>query len=380
MTRMKILFLVLSLSLLSCYTKSIPSQPEVQELIPSEKIISVKVEGQGVEGFYGSCVIVSMTGQDNLLIEYSIDGGKTWSIYNEGFEVCNTTSILYKPGVSSGNYRPGLYVINIDRKPPEIIASIEPLPNKDGWNNTDVIVSFYCRDYESGIRECPQPVRVSNEGKNQIIKARAIDKVGNIQQIEVVINIDKTPPFISVKGVENKRVYSICDRPSPEFLAEDSLSGLKTAQSFHTEDRRVGELFYTVRASDMADNITELKLSYRINYKFEGFRPPVSMEKPFRKGSVIPVIFRLSDGCGNPVSDVEAKIKIELVSRTVPEGEAAEFEEQPLFGDRGDEFWYDYVNSQYVYNLSTDNLFEGLWRITVSLDDGQSYSTIVGIK
>jgi hypothetical protein len=56
MTR-KILFFVLSLSLLSCYTKGIPSQPEVQEIIPSEKIISVKVEGQGVEGFYGSCVI-----------------------------------------------------------------------------------------------------------------------------------------------------------------------------------------------------------------------------------------------------------------------------------------------------------------------------------
>jgi|GEM_PF-2671395 len=380
MNWMRILIFLLSLSLLSCYAKSIPSQSEIQELIPAEKNISVRVEGQGVEGVYGSCVIVSMTGQDNLLIEYSIDGGKTWSIYNEGFEVCNTTSILYKPRMSSGKYRYGLYVINIDRKPPEVIASIDPPPNKDGWNNTDVTVSFYCRDYESGIRECPQSVRVSNEGKNQIIRARAIDKVGNSQQIEVVINIDKTPPFVSVKGVENKRAYYICERPFPEFMAEDGLSGLKNAQSFHTEDRRVGELFYAVRASDIADNKTELKLSYSIKYKFEGFRPPVSLEKPFRKGSVIPVIFRISDGCGNPVSDAQAKIKIELISRTLPEEVPVEIGEQPLFGDKGDEFWYDYLNSQYVYNLSTDKLFEGLWRITVSLDDGKSYSTTLGIK
>lgn len=354
-----------------------PSKEE--EIVETSAI--VKILGKEVEGFYGSCVNVSISNQNaDETIEYSLDGGNTWSLYKEPFEICSTTSLLYRSNSLKTKKRPALFVINIDRTPPEISAVIEPGPNKEGWNNTEVTVSFICKDNESGIRECPVPVKLMSEGRGQTITARAVDKVGNERILKTVVNIDRIPPVITIKGIEDKRSYLLCEEPDADFSATDELSGLKMARSIKTEDKRVGEFLYTVIASDRAGNRIEERRTYRVLYKFEGFRPPVSLQGPFKKGSVIPVRFGLSDGCGNPVYDAIARLSIELVSRAIPEGEPVELEEGPLFGDKGDLFWYDYTSSQYVYNLSTEPLFEGTWKITVRLDDGQSYSTLITIR
>ncbi|TFG38120.1 MAG: hypothetical protein E4H46_00380 [Desulfobacterales bacterium] len=98
-----------------------------------------------------------------------------------------------------------------DNDPPVINASVEPPPNATGWNNTDVTVSFECTDTASGIKTCPDPVRVSSEGQGQVISGTAVDFAGNSATVSVTLNIDKTPPRIEI--------YS----PSDDFVTNSAL-------------------------------------------------------------------------------------------------------------------------------------------------------------
>ena len=47
--------------------------------------------------------------------------------------------------------------LNIDKTPPTLTSASDPAPNINGWNNTDVTVSFECLDATSGIAICPDP-------------------------------------------------------------------------------------------------------------------------------------------------------------------------------------------------------------------------------
>lgn len=376
-TCITLIFVLLILSCRGTAKEVISIQNEPQGF---ETTAVAKINGTGIDGFYGDCVTVSILNLDER-VEYSIDGGRLWTPYSVPFEVCSSTTVLYRGIRSKGIGKPKIVAINIDKNPPEILPIIEPPPNPEGWNNSEVTISFICRDRESGIKECPSPVRLSEEGNFQSVKGSAKDKVGNEGFGEVKINIDRTPPRIYITGLVDGRSYFLCDKPSADFRAEDNLSGVKDAQAFTIpDDRAVGSFRYIVRATDRAGNLIEEVRNYQIIYKFEGFGAPVNYKKPFKQGSVIPVRFKLSDGCGNRIIDALAKFTIDLISRVVPEDPVVQIEDEPLFGDRGDLFTYDYVTGEYVYNLSTESLFSGIWKISVTLNDGMTYSELIGIK
>lgn len=119
--------------------------------------------------------------------------------------------------------------INIDKTPPTIMGSRAPLPNANGWNNTDVTVNFVCSDSLSGIDTCgPQNQVVSSEGVNQFRSGTAVDLAGNSATATVGgINIDKTPPTMncsanpSVLWPPNHKLINV----SASVLVSDSLSG-----------------------------------------------------------------------------------------------------------------------------------------------------------
>src|SRR5262245_51827698 len=64
-------------------------------------------------------------------------------------------------------------IFGVDDDPPTIRATATPGPNANGWNNTNVTVTFTCADAVSGIASCPPPVVVSAEGANQIVFGNA---------------------------------------------------------------------------------------------------------------------------------------------------------------------------------------------------------------
>lgn len=100
----------------------------------------------------------------------------------------------------AGNTANASVTLSIDKSAPFISAAPRPAPNAAGWNNTDVTVTFTCSDALSGIATCPQPSTVSSEGRGQAVTGSTIDVAGNGATATASINLDNTPPTVSISS------------------------------------------------------------------------------------------------------------------------------------------------------------------------------------
>jgi len=117
--------------------------------------------------------------------------------------------------------------VNIDTTPPVISAAASPSPNAAGWNNSNVMVTFMCSDSLSGITNCTAPTTVSTEGGNQVITGVATDLAGNIATAAVTVNLDKTPPGVSVTSpMSGSTIGQSSSSISVSGSDADSLSGV----------------------------------------------------------------------------------------------------------------------------------------------------------
>jgi WD40 repeat protein len=100
-----------------------------------------------------------------------------------------------------GNQGGGLCdkALKLDTEPPTITAKLEPRPTAQGWNNSDVRVTFECVDTLSGIASCSEPKTLTQEGKDQPVTGEAVDNMGNRASTTVKVSIDKTPPTGALK-------------------------------------------------------------------------------------------------------------------------------------------------------------------------------------
>ena len=120
---------------------------------------------------------------------------------------------------------PILGTVLLDNTPPDITATLAPQPKENGWNNSDVTVSFAAADGLSGVAEVSPDVIVTEEGAGQLVTGSTTDRAGNVTSVEVVVNLDKTPPDIEIISPDDGAVLDV-----PELtvtgVASDSLSGL----------------------------------------------------------------------------------------------------------------------------------------------------------
>ena len=124
----------------------------------------------------------------------------------------------------AGNMASTSVTVKIDRSLPSITASVSPSPNMNGWNNTNVTVSFQATDNGSGVASVTCPVTVSMEGSMQMITGIATDRAGNTASSPVTLKIDKTPPYIYNLTPFSGSVTA--RRPTISAQVSDSLSGV----------------------------------------------------------------------------------------------------------------------------------------------------------
>lgn len=155
----------------------------------------------------------------------------------------------------------------VDTIPPEIMGSRTPLPNANGWNNTDVTVYFTASDSGSGVQSVTPNTVVSTEGDNQSVTGTAVDGVGNTATITVGgIRIDKTGPSI-VDATLVSGSYKTTDTIIIDYMATDTLSGLDEVeaklngaavtkgQSISLQSK-AGNNVLEITATDRAGNVT----------------------------------------------------------------------------------------------------------------------------
>lgn len=158
-----------------------------------------------------------------------------------------------------GNAAAASVTIKIDRTPPKLVPLVTTPANANGWHNTDVLVQWQAADDESGVdaSTVPAPATISTEGVGQSAKGDVKDKAKNQTAAEVSVNVDKSPPSLTVPADATVETTNAAGAAlSFGALADDTLSGLDRIECSPAPGSTfpVGTTTVTCSATDKADN------------------------------------------------------------------------------------------------------------------------------
>lgn len=157
----------------------------------------------------------------------------------------------------AGNSGSTTVILNIDLTNPTATATKSPLPNANGWNNTNVVVTFNGSDTVSGIAACTPPATVSTEGVNQSRSGTCTDLAGRASNTATAnnINIDKTPPAISFvsRTPANGNGWNN-DAVTVTWSCTDALSGVVSSAAVQTISAQGANQSVTGMCQDLAGN------------------------------------------------------------------------------------------------------------------------------
>ena len=197
--------------------------------------------------------------------DYTTDWGITWSALAQGD---NQISIMVAD--KAGNVLTHSYMANTsgflfrkDTTPPVVTATASPSPNAAGWNNTDVTVTFSATDALSGVATLTPPVTVTTEGSGQIVNGSATDNAGNVASVSVTLNIDKTPPVVTIT---NPAPGTYGTPQTLVYTTTDALSGIAsvTGPASDTVYSTPGDYVITITAIDNAGNEGSASVTFTI--------------------------------------------------------------------------------------------------------------------
>ena len=157
--------------------------------------------------------------------------------------------------------------INIDETAPITSpGSQSPPANENGWNNSDVQVTFACTDSLSGVIAPTSSSTVSTEGQNQSVSGQCQDKAGNTSSVSYFgINVDKTVPGISTSRTPAANEYGWNNSDvTVLFSCTDDLSGVTSPGTSQTFDEGVNQSASS-QCTDKAGNTSDVATVENIN-------------------------------------------------------------------------------------------------------------------
>lgn len=320
-------------------------------------------------GWNNEDVIVSFTCSDLSSPVISCPQGTTISTEDAGQSVTGTATDQADNSASAT-----VGDINIDKTVPTITASastIDGVYTSGTWTNKDVTVGFSCSDDKSGIESCSGPVVISGERAGQSEEGSTTDKAGNTASTTFSgINIDKTPPVITLNG-NNEKVELGSTYIDAGATATDNFGGYIVVTSTGTVNTNaIGKYTITYSAVDSAGNSAEKTRIVDVIYMFTGFFQPVDNTPTLnsvKSGSAVPIKFSLNGYqglnifmTGYPVSkriDCATNVALDDIEITETAGQSS--------------LSYDDTTGQYKYVWKTDTGWTGTCRqLNVKLNDG----------
>jgi hypothetical protein len=180
-------------------------------------------------GFYSEPPSISLDpgDHDDAIFQVSVDGSE-YRTESGPFTIGNPAEgehlVTYRG--SDGSVATTRFAV--DTQGPTIVAEADRPANENGWYDGPVTFSFECGDAVSGVGSCPQPVALSESGRDQSFTVSARDRAGNGSQITVDdIDIDAGDPTITAARTTDPNADGWYSAPvTVRFDCADPLSGL----------------------------------------------------------------------------------------------------------------------------------------------------------
>lgn len=275
--------------------------------------------------------------------------------------------------------------INIDLTAPTVNASASPAANGNGWNNSNVTVTFSGSDTLSGIDSCDSAVVLSNEGAGQSASGGCKDNAGNTaSQTKSGINIDKTAPtgINFVGDIINGGSYYFGFVPAaPTCTANGDISGLATCVvSGYGNGKGSHTLMAT--AVDNADNSANSTLNYTVlGWTLTGFYSPVDMGtnvwNTVKGGSTVPLKFRIFAG-PTEITDISmVSMSTKMVSCV---GGTEDPVDVDMLSSGSTTLRYDTTEMQFIQNWKTPKQPGKCYEVKMTANDGSSIVAYFKLK
>ena len=340
----------------------------------------------GDNGWYKSNVSLTWNVGDpespNSLVKTGCEDQNITADQAETEYSCSATS-------AGGSAGPVTVQIKRDATAPTISGSRSPAANANGWNNTDVTVSFTCSDPLSGVASCTPDQTLTSEGAGQSVTGDASDNAGNTASTTVNdINIDKTSPSVSlVGGPANGASYYFGSVPAaPTCSASDGLSGLDGSCTVTGYGTTVGTHTVAANAKDNAGNTSSASASYTVlAWTLTGFYAPVDMRdangneifNTVRGGQTVPLKFNVYAGA-TELTDTAVVVKFSALQTACTA--TATVDDIEITNTGGTSLRYDATGGQFIQNWQTPKKAGYCYRVTVFTADGSSISALFKLK
>lgn len=276
----------------------------------------------------------------------------------------------------------------IDRKAPQLVACDAP----DGlWHAADVTLVCSFSDGGSGAGtlsvSLSTNVASGTETSNASASAngaKAADAVGNQAASPADIGgnkVDKKGPTVSFSGSTSFLLNQ--SGASIGYGCADSGSGVDTCTPGTVDTSSVGTKTFSVSASDKVANAGGGSTSYTVGYASTGLclgQPGHQVLQPvnndgssaFKKGSTVPVKFRVCDANGLSIGAAGTVATFKLVKTVNGQAESVVVED-PISTTPDTAFRWDTTGQQWIFNLNTKNLTGGItYYYRITLNDGSA--------
>jgi hypothetical protein len=135
----------------------------------------------------------------------------------------------------------------------------------------------------------------------------------------------------------------------------------------------------TCSASDAHGHTASGSFKVEVEYNWSGVLQPINADGSsiFKLGRTVPVKFQLTGGSAG-VTNLLATLSLAHVSSSIT-GTYVEAVSTSA-ATTGNVFRYDATSKQYIFNLATDGLSAGTWRLSIDLGDGLARTVDISLR